>query len=84
MCATQTLFAIVQSLTEVPGPFQTDKKVLSEWALNNTEYYNASLVKHFCRYSTELIDLGNNQTQTLTLPEERCECTAGTTTATSG
>ncbi|XP_037070694.1 sodium-dependent phosphate transport protein 2B-like [Pollicipes pollicipes] len=51
---------------------KTDKKVLSEWALNNTEYYNASLVKHFCKFGTEIRDLGDNVTETLHLPLERC------------
>ncbi|XP_043198948.1 sodium-dependent phosphate transport protein 2B-like isoform X2 [Amphibalanus amphitrite] len=51
---------------------KTDKKVLSEWALNNTEYFNASLVKHFCKYSTEIIDLGDNETETVRIPLERC------------
>lgn len=64
-------------LKVITSPFtsliiKTDKKVLSGWALNESRYFNASLVKHYCKYEKVVVQLADNLTETQKVPVERC------------
>ena len=51
--------------------------MLSGWALNDSHYFNASLIKHFCKYETTTVLGENNVTETVKVPIERCKCRTG-------
>ncbi|KAF0305065.1 Sodium-dependent phosphate transport protein 2B [Amphibalanus amphitrite] len=58
----------LELLNVITKPFtslviMTDKEVLTGWALNDSRYNNASLVKHYCVF---------NVTETAEIPLERC------------
>ncbi|KAF0305064.1 Sodium-dependent phosphate transport protein 2B [Amphibalanus amphitrite] len=58
----------LELLNVITKPFtslviMTDKDVLTGWALNDSRYNNASLVKHYCVF---------NVTETAEMPLERC------------
>ncbi|XP_037084021.1 sodium-dependent phosphate transport protein 2B-like [Pollicipes pollicipes] len=64
-------------LKVITSPFtslviRTDKKVLSGWALNKSEYFNASLIKHYCKYEKVVLQISENVTETQKVPLERC------------
>ncbi|KAF0305913.1 Sodium-dependent phosphate transport protein 2B [Amphibalanus amphitrite] len=64
-------------LKVITSPFtslviKTDKKVLTGWALNDSRYFDASLVKHYCKYETTTVLGVNNVTETVKVPLERC------------